>query len=109
MRKIILILASMVMLSGCSAIKERAISEDLENFTGAVKSVCTTLEIFQVDAVDPEICNIVIAGIDSQYYSTLYDVAQCIDKHDPKTTQFVQCIDDVDGWKLLSEYISGKM
>ena len=102
MKNVIIFLVTVTLLSGCAALKKRSVADDIQRVAGTAQLVCATMDMFETDVLPPEVCQKTLAGINSDFYPAVYEVAGCIDSYNVKSVEFVQCIDNVDGWKTVA-------
>lgn len=96
---------------GCEAYKVRKVTDALDTVTDSVALVCSTVELFEssgVETLDPKVCASALKATGSEYYALAYDVADCAEQYKPESVEFLQCIDDVDGWRVAAQKIAEK-
>lgn len=101
-----------ILNGGCAAIKNRNIANDLEDWTGRAKAVCTTVEAFDavgLEAPGVEQCKEVVKAIDGIYYEAIYDVASCVQDNNLKSQDFATCVASVEEWDEIARRIASKL
>lgn len=110
MKNMILILTiSTIGLLGCTAIKQRSIADDLIDTSNLVLLVCESAALFEsagLEVPGADMCGSAMDVVGSNEYAIIYDAAKCVKKNNVKTEKFLECIDSVDGWKVLAEKLS---
>lgn len=100
------LLIIVLLLSSCSAIKQRSIARDLVDMSDRVSLVCETVELFTAAGLQApymDNCREVLRAIKTTEYGTVYDIANCARRFDADTTDFKRCVAHVPGWKRLAK------
>lgn len=101
--KNLIVLLTLIALTGCSAIKSRSIINDLNNASKMVDRVgivCNAADLLGIPDADK--CVNVVSKLQKADLVAVYDTAECIDSHKEKVNVST-CIDAVKGWKKVAE------
>lgn len=91
---------------GCIRIKAGKIIDGVNTVIDVAETVCSASVLFEDRLpVDPEKCatyinNAVELQQDGKV-NALVSVARCVDKHKKDSVSVAQCVDDIDGWKVI--------
>lgn len=101
-------LALALALSGCSQIKAGKIIDGIDTAMDIAKTVCTVADVF-VDNAPPavekcgEYLNKAAEIRQDDRVLAFVQVARCVESNREDRAKMLQCIDDIDGWKIILE------